>query len=139
MQKKLIAGALLICACVLAVFCENFSISIDTQQPRTGYTSHMLQEESLSIQDPCDGGLTVLGVRETILALRTGIRRQCGRLSCFMEKNPVNFQCFYPISQKTILKVCFIIISYFYIQLLIVYHSDGKKRNPFYFLSYNHN
>ena len=139
MQKKMIAGALLLCACVLAVFCENFSISVNSSQPKTGYTSHILQEESLSIQDPCDDGLTVSGVRETILALRTGIRQQGGRLSCFTEKNLANFQCFYCISQKTILEVCFIIISYFYIQLLIVYHSDGKKRNPFYFLSYNHN
>lgn len=135
MTKKIIMGILLFCTCVLTMFSENFSTTITERHAEAGCTGHVMQGESLKVCDPFEGGAGLSGVKQTISAIKSGIRRQNDRLLSFVCKNSINLFCPLGIFQKTIPELGFVIISYFFIQLLIVYRSDGKKRNSFVFLA----
>ena len=136
MAKKTVGVILLFCVCVLGIFGLNSLASV-TEKTAVERQEPRMQDENLAMPDRL-GTVNVClfrtsAVRGTAVAVNTGIRQRSSRLLCFLVIFCMTFKRMLCASDMAILSFCLIFISYFRLQLLIVYRSDGKKRCPFVF------
>lgn len=140
MAKKTVGVILLFCVCVLGIFGFNSLASV-TEKTAVECQEPRMQDENLAMPDRLGTVNACLfqlnfrtsAVRGTAVTVKTGIRQRSSRLLCFFVIFCMAFKRMLCASDMAILSFCLIFISYFRLQLLIVYRSDGKKRCPFVF------